>query len=101
MTSLTVTAARTAQGKDAGNDACFTRERPRTPPCVGLQPPQRDRGSAGDADMTLGAVVQRAWEGLRTGGVTGTSECPVCRGELRLDAGGHAARCGDCGTRLW
>ena len=69
----------------------------------GLQPPPPDRGSAGDgATLTLGQLVERAWEGLhRTGGVAGTTECPVCRGEMRLGQGGHAAHCRACGARLW
>ena len=98
MTTLTLV-PQSKQGKDAGSDACSARERPRTPSCAALQAP--DRGSAGDdATLTLGRLVERAWEGLhRTGGVTGSGTCPVCSGRMEQCAG--AAACRDCGARLW
>lgn len=71
----------------------------KTSPGAGLSavPPQRDRGTAGDdATLTIGELVDRAWEGLhRTGGVTGAG-CPVCAGPMS-----GAGDCRDCGTRLW
>ena len=99
MTALTLPAARSPQGKDAGSEACSARERQRTWPCVGSQAP--DRGDAGDgATLTLGELVGRAWEGLhRPGGVTGIAACPVCGGAMIARSAG--ASCADCGSRLW
>ena len=72
-------------------------------PGAGLSavPPQRDRGTAGDdATLTLGRLVERAWEGLhRTGGVTRDAACPVCAG--RMERRGAVGECNDCGTRLF
>ena len=64
-------------------------------------PPQRDRGVAGDgATLTIGQLVDRAWEGLhRTGGVTRDAACPVCDGPM--ERRGEAGQCRSCGTRLW
>lgn len=53
------------------------------------------RPCGGHGSVTLGQLLTRAHEAVRT---SGTAACPVCGGHLAAD--GVDARCGDCGSRL-
>lgn len=45
--------------------------------------------------LTLERKLESVWEGLS---VTGAAACPLCEGEMGLEAG--AGTCARCGTRL-
>ena len=47
------------------------------------------------ARATLEELLESRWRGARADGST---ECPICQAEMRMEAG-HA-RCGGCGTKL-
>jgi hypothetical protein len=54
-------------------------------------------GSSDGGRLTLEARLDSVWEGLRA---DGAAECPVCGGHIAAGAPGHAARCGNCNSRL-
>ena len=59
---------------------------------------RRFAGPQAGGGLTLEARLDCVWEGLRA---DGAAECPVCRGGLAASKRGPAARCVDCGSRLW
>lgn len=87
--TVTLTASKTEQIKDAGSQAWYAKPRPEDAEL------RRFAEVPDGGGLRLQEKLDCLWEGLLA---TGVAVCPVCAG--RMTRAGAAAGCDACGTRL-